>query len=164
MKVSKKLEELYGHKVRTRVCGVCFQNDSLLVVKHRGLGENGVLWTPPGGGVQYGDTLENNLIREFQEETGLAIQVVRFLFVYEYIGPPLQTVELFFEVKAEQNSPVKGIDPEMSETDQIIDEVRFVSLRELGNFASGSLHFMLRGISKKEDLLHKSGLFKFEKN
>jgi len=164
MEISKNIEHLYGHKVRTRVCGVCFHNDSLLLVKHRGLGENGILWTPPGGGVQYGDTLENNLIREFREETGLNIAIVRFLFVYEYLGPPLQTIELFFEVKAEHKSPVKGTDPEMSETDQIIDEVRFVSLRELGNFASGSLHYMLRGLSKKEDLLHKSGLFKFEKN
>ena len=92
MDVSEEVERLYGHKVRTRVCGICFTDDKLLLIKHLGLTSSGFLWAPPGGGVQYGTNLEANLIREFKEETGLSVKVVRFLFVYEYVGSPLQTI------------------------------------------------------------------------
>jgi len=164
MQVSKKVEELYGNKIRTRVCGVCFDGDAILLVKHHGLGKSGILWTPPGGGMQYGSSAGQNLIREFKEETGLDVAVERFLFVYEYIGQPLQTVELFFEVKITGGTLCRGYDPEMSPDDQIIDEVRFVSLAELAKFVPDTVHFMLQGLSKKEALIHKSGLFIFEKN
>jgi 8-oxo-dGTP diphosphatase len=164
MDVSQEVERLYGHEVRTRVCGICFSEDKLLLIKHLGLTSAGFLWAPPGGGVQYGTNLETNLIREFKEETGLYIEVVRFLFVYEYVGPPLQTIELFFEVRPTGGDLCRGADPEMSDSQQIIDEVRFVSLKELNDFAPESLHHMLRGVHSTEDLLRKTGFFKFEKN
>ncbi|CAD5280849.1 MULTISPECIES: NUDIX domain-containing protein [unclassified Imperialibacter] len=164
MDVSQEVERLYGHEVRTRVCGICFREDKLLLIKHLGLTSAGFLWAPPGGGVQYGTNLETNLIREFKEETGLYIEVVRFLFVYEYVGPPLQTIELFFEVRPTGGDLCRGVDPEMSDSQQIIDEVRFVSLKELNDFAPESLHHMLKGVHSKEDLLRKTGFFKFEKN
>ncbi len=164
MEVSKQIENLYGNRLRLRACGVCVEEDKLLLVRHTGLGTNGYLWAPPGGGVEYGSNVEENLIREFREETGLHIKIENFLFVYEYLHPPLHTVELFFEVSATGGTLMVGKDPEMSDSAQIIEGVRFVSFRELSNFASGSLHQMLRGISHKDDLLRKSGLFKFEKN
>jgi 8-oxo-dGTP diphosphatase len=164
MEVSREVGALYGNKVRPRVCGLCFDGDTVLLIKHLGLSAAGFLWAPPGGGVQYGTDLEANLIREFKEETGLDIEIVRFLFVYEYIGAPLQTIELFFEVKARGGELKIGSDPEMSDSEQIINDVRFVPFGELGNFDPQSLHHMLKGVHNKEQLLRKSGLFKFEKN
>ncbi|MDZ7756151.1 NUDIX domain-containing protein [Rhodohalobacter sp.] len=34
---------------------------------------NSCVWLPPGGEVNFGETLEEALIREFQEETGLRV-------------------------------------------------------------------------------------------
>lgn len=164
MIVSEEIAKLYGHQVRTRVCGVLIQNGAILLVKHLGLSKAGFLWTPPGGGVQYGMNSEANLIREFKEETGLHVKNERFLFVYEYLGAPLQTIELFYEVSLTGGDLIKGKDPEMPDSQQIIDEVRFVSFEELGRFDPESIHYMLHGVSDAEHLLHKTGLFKFEKN
>lgn len=164
MEVSGEIAKLYGHRVRTRVCGILIHNNSILLVKHLGLSKAGFLWTPPGGGVQYGTDSGANLIREFKEETGLHVKVERFLFVYEYLGAPLQTIELFYEVALTGGGLVKGKDPEMPDSQQIIDEVRFVSFEELGQFDPESIHYMLQGVSTTDDLLRKTGLFKFEKN
>ncbi|MET8683633.1 NUDIX domain-containing protein [Streptomyces sp. NPDC004732] len=41
----------------------------------------------PGGGQKPGETLEEAVIREVREETGLDVDVVRLLWVREYIGP-----------------------------------------------------------------------------
>lgn len=114
--------------------------------------------------MQYGMNSEANLVREFEEETGLHVKVERFLFVYEYLGAPLQTIELFYEVSMTGGDLIKGKDPEMPDSQQIIDEVRFVSFEELGRFEPESIHYMLHRVFDAEDLLHKTGLFKFEKN
>lgn len=162
--MSRDIESTYGHRVRPRVCGICIQNDSILLVKHSGLTASGYLWAPPGGGVQYGTSLEENLVREFLEETGLHVKILRFLFTYEHFHPPLQTIELFFEVCPVAGKLTKGSDPEMGDSQQIIDEVRFVSFKELSKFAPESVHYMLRNVSGSGDVLRKNGLFKFEKN
>lgn len=41
-------------------------------------------WTFPGGGVNEGETLEQAVVREVKEETGLDVKVVRFLFEENY--------------------------------------------------------------------------------
>lgn len=43
--------------------------------------DNG-LWCLPGGGVDPGESVEETIIREVQEETGLTIRVVRLVGVY----------------------------------------------------------------------------------
>lgn len=164
MKPDKRIAELYGNRLRLRVCGFCFAGDSLLLVRHRGLGEAGQLWAPPGGGAEFGLSIEESLKKEFVEETGLQIAVRDFLFAFEYLSPPLHTVELFFEVEQTGGKLQPGYDPEMPPANQIIEEVRFVSFRELRNFAPGTLHHLLKDISSREDLVRRSGLFKFEKN
>lgn len=42
----------------------------------------------PGGGVKWGESLEDTLQREIDEETGMAIQDIRFFRPYEIIRPP----------------------------------------------------------------------------
>ena len=38
-------------------------------------------WGLPGGSLEYGETAEESLLREMQEETNLSIEIERFLFV-----------------------------------------------------------------------------------
>jgi 8-oxo-dGTP diphosphatase len=129
--LNEQIIRTFGKKLRIRVCGICVEDGKILLVKHHALGEKGVFWAPPGGGMMYGTSAEENLRREFREETGLLIRVEEFLFVHEFLDPPLHAVELFFKVRVIGGSLITGLDPEMSDTEQIIREVQFVPFEEI---------------------------------
>ncbi|NJL14869.1 MAG: NUDIX hydrolase [Microscillaceae bacterium] len=147
----------FGHRLRIRVSGICLQEGKILLVKHRYLGQNGFLWAPPGGGMQYGQSATENLQREFEEETGLQIRVGNFLFVNEFLVPPLHAVELFFEVYLTGGVLKKGIDPEMPADRQIIEEVAYRSEAELRRENPLNLHQVFRNIDKLSLILEKNG-------
>ncbi|MCC5945784.1 MAG: NUDIX hydrolase [Bernardetiaceae bacterium] len=126
----------YGHRLRLRVCGLCFYQNKLLLIKHLGIGKGDYLWIPPGGGVQYGESSEVALKREFLEETGLSIEVLDFKFGFEIIRSPLHAVELFFDVRILEGELEKGKDPET--VFQTISEVAF--LDETAIFQELPLH------------------------
>ncbi len=154
------INQFYGHKLRIRVCGICIQNKRLLLVKHLGLGNNGYVWLPPGGGLNFGETAPSCLIREFREETGLHIHVKDFLFVYEFHEPPLHAIELFFAVAIEAGQVIKGKDPEMNDQQQIIDEVKFMSNAEIRKEKKDNLHHILSFCKHPNEILAMKGYFK----
>lgn len=160
--MEKKIIEKFGNRLRVRVCGILIENNSLLLVRHHYLGRGGILWVPPGGGMEFGTTAEDNLRREFLEETGLEVQIVRYLFLHEFLKPPLHAIELFFEVKRTGGKLIKGKDPEMKNEQQLIDRVEFINIEKLKDFSSLQMHQMLQNIRKKEDILKKEGYFKME--
>lgn len=124
MDINFEIVKAFGNRLRVRACGICMNNDKLLLIKHLNMSTIGYLWTPPGGGVSFGETVEECLIREFKEETGYDIKVGNFLFFYEYIEPPLHAIELFFSVEITGGDILIGKDPELLEN-QIIEEVKF---------------------------------------
>jgi 8-oxo-dGTP diphosphatase len=150
-----KISKLYGNKIRVRISGLCWRNNSLLLVNHRGL-TPGDFWAPPGGGLEFGETVKTGLVREFREETGLHVSVGRFLFAGEFIDDPLHSIELFFEVSAAPDgSLVKGQDPELP----IIEEVRFMTVPEIQNIPISSLHGIFRLVHSPQQLKTLSGFF-----
>ncbi|MFY0652208.1 MAG: NUDIX hydrolase [Cyclobacteriaceae bacterium] len=159
---SQEISKVYGNKLRVRVCGVLIEDDSILLVKHRGIGANGELLIPPGGGMEFGSSAEENLKREFKEETGLSIKVCDFLFISEFLDSELHAIELFFKVEHVSGSIAIGIDPEMSTEDQIINDVKMIKFSELLKMDQQCLHGMLRGHRTGLDLLNTRGFFKFE--
>lgn len=147
----------FGHRLRMRVSGICLLEGRILLVKHRYLGQNGYLWAPPGGGMQYGQSAAENLQREFEEETGLQIRVGNFLFVNEFLAPPLHAVELFFEVSLLGGVLKKGIDPEMPADKQIIEEAAYWNEADLRHENPRNLHQVFRNIDKLSLILKKNG-------
>ncbi|MFD2244661.1 NUDIX domain-containing protein [Pontibacter ruber] len=143
----------YTDKVRVRVCGICIEQNKLLLVRHQASVGNSMFWAPPGGGLNYGETVEDCLKREFLEETGLQIQVNRFLFVNEFLQEPLHAIELFFEVSTTGGSLLTGIDPEATEENQIIEQVQFLSLKEIQQVPKQDQHCMLHHLLSLDDLL-----------
>ncbi|MEX1238257.1 MAG: NUDIX hydrolase, partial [Cyclobacteriaceae bacterium] len=134
-----ELTNLYGNKVRVRVCGLCWQDGNLLMVNHQGLTQ-GDFWAPPGGGLAFAEPVQQCLQREFAEETGLKIRSGRFLFGCEFIKEPLHAIELYFEVAITGGTLQKGEDPECP----IIRDVRFMSPDELLKIPAASLHGIFR--------------------
>jgi ADP-ribose pyrophosphatase YjhB (NUDIX family) len=68
----------------------------------------------PGGFVDLYETAEEAVRREIQEETGLKIDNVRYLFslpnIYVYSGMDMHTLDLFFECKKEDLSGFRAAD------------------------------------------------------
>jgi 8-oxo-dGTP diphosphatase len=139
-KARQEVLRLYGNRLRLRVCGVCIQNDKILMLRHRGIGQTDTFWCPPGGGMQFGETTHTALIREFKEETGLDITVFNLLFINEFMQPPLHALELFFEVKKVGGQATVGFDPEMSAGQQIIQEMRWMTFEEIKTYPPNEVH------------------------
>lgn len=152
--MSPEIAERYGNKVRIRVCGLCWKGDALLMVKHNLDGSD--FWAPPGGGLEFGECIEDALEREFREETGLHVTPGKFLFGCEFIQAPLHAIELFFEVEIRAGELTNGNDPEL----QIIEKVRFLSPGEIQSIPGQHRHGIFNKIEDATILRQLSGFYK----
>ena len=63
-----------------RYQGAVIRDDELLLIKHHEHSTGHFYWVLPGGGIEPGESEEACVIRELFEETGLVVEVERFLF------------------------------------------------------------------------------------
>jgi 8-oxo-dGTP diphosphatase len=152
--MDEEVAKIYGNKVRVRACGLCWQGDRLLMVNHAAITATD-FWAPPGGGVEFGQSVSDTLKKEFREETGLDITPGAFLFGCEYIQSPIHAIELFYSVETDAGHLKKGYDPEI----QIIKDVRFLSAGEIGKIPPNELHGIFRLIGSPTDLTQLRGFF-----
>ncbi len=150
--------QTFGNKLRVRVCGLCLDDDRLLMINHKGI-KDGDFWAPPGGGLEFGETIENSLKREFAEETGLDVDIQDFRFICEFIHLPLHAIEMFFVVKNKKGILKKGFDPEMMDK-QIIQEVKFMSWEEITGLNPESRHGIFSMVTESSKILDLKGHFK----
>jgi 8-oxo-dGTP diphosphatase len=159
--LNNDIENLYGNRLRIRVCGILAENNKLLVVEHKNMGTNGFFISPPGGGLNIGEKIEDCLMREFLEETGLEISIGNFLFANEYLDMPLHAIELFFEVKKIKGELRLGNDPEMEAEKQILNKIYFSSYPEILAKGEGNIHQIFKHFSSLEEILNtKSEILK----
>lgn len=78
-----------------RTVGVLVRNNKILVQRDK----NGNEYALPGGHIKIGETLENGLIREYREETGVDINIKRLLWseecFWEYKGKQAHNIAFF---------------------------------------------------------------------
>lgn len=99
---------------RLAVRAVILHDDRLLLV-NAWPGQMSDLWCAPGGGVERGASLPDNLAREVAEETGLTVRVGQPLLVNEFHDPDhgFHQVEVFFRCTiADDRIPPGWADPE----------------------------------------------------
>jgi 8-oxo-dGTP diphosphatase len=157
--IKNDIHQLFGHKLRLRVSGICFEGESILLIKHIGVGKTPILWAPPGGGLNFGETVTECLKREFLEETGLEIEPQEFLFTNEYLEFPLHAIELFFKVKIVGGELRQGTDPEMPTESQIIKDIQFIPLRQIKDNSDESFHSLFKSFKSKADFEKNNGFY-----
>ncbi|MFL5730238.1 MAG: NUDIX domain-containing protein [Cytophagaceae bacterium] len=160
--MKSEIIKVFGNRLRVRVCGICIDEQGILLVKHHALGPKGVFWSPPGGGLEFGESAEESLKREFLEETGLQTEVTRFLFTHEFLQEPLHAIELFFEVRKTGGTLKTGSDPEMKDENQIIQEVKYVSPEDLKTFDPATLHNIFRLVAAPKEVVNLEGYILFK--
>jgi 8-oxo-dGTP diphosphatase len=137
------IDKTFGGKIRVRVCGVCELNGQYLLANHAGINRYGNFWCVPGGGLNFGESIENCLKREFLEETGLTIEVGDFLNVYEFIKAPLHAIELFYKVKITNGELKLGSDPETN--NEVLNEVKWMNINDMRKLSDTEIHqFFMR--------------------
>lgn len=161
--MSPEIPEIYANRLRLRVCGLCWQGEKLLMVNHRGL-TAGDFWSPPGGGIDFGETSAEALVRELKEETGIVVGPGKFQFVCEYIQSPqpdrqtrLHAVELFFTVDYLSGNVIKGTDPECGLENQIITDVKYMTLEEILAIPEDECHGIFKLVKTAADLKSLTG-------
>ncbi|RRD39944.1 NUDIX hydrolase [Leptotrichia sp. OH3620_COT-345] len=84
---------------RVRVAGVLIENEKILLIEHSKNEKK--YWLVPGGGVDWGESTAESLIREYKEETNLDIEVQSFLFLSETLAPDKKkhVINLYFKIK-----------------------------------------------------------------
>ena len=163
-KQEEEVSKLYGNKLRTRVSGICIKDEKILLVNHLGVNDQNEFWAPPGGGVEFGYCAEENLKREFLEETGLHISVERFLCINEFLGQPLHTIELFFLVSITDGKLTIGMEPEFKTKLNIIQNVEFKDWDWIQRNKGDKLHNLLNITNGIHALASFEGYFLQKKN
>ncbi|MEZ5725928.1 MAG: NUDIX hydrolase [Paracoccaceae bacterium] len=112
---------------RLAVRAAILRDDRLLVVNAYP-GQQSALWALPGGGVEPGQSLPENLLREVREETGLAIAVGAVILVNEFHDPAsgFHQVELIHRATLLGNADLVLDDPE-----GVVNRARWVTRAEL---------------------------------
>jgi 8-oxo-dGTP diphosphatase len=100
-------ERSYPKRPWLGVGGIVFQGDQVLLVKRGkepGLGQ----WSIPGGVVEVGETLTRAVQREMEEETGIQVEVLSLVEVFERILPDGQGGILYHYVLLDFLCSIKG--------------------------------------------------------
>ncbi|WP_436517226.1 NUDIX domain-containing protein [Ekhidna sp. To15] len=157
-----ELSNPFGGKVRVRVGGLLVENSKILLLKHQNIGPEGYLWSPPGGGVEFGESLHEALKKEFLEETNLNINVGEYLFTNEFIRKPYHAIELFFLVKRTSGTLKLGYDPELAENQQMLTDAKFFSAKEIETIPTAAIHNVFNTAGARHKITDLRGLFTFK--
>ena len=125
-----------------RVTGLLIENGKILLVNQKVSPNRS--WSLPGGRLEQGETLEQGIVRELFEETGLNVKVVKLLYICEKINvvsPLLHITFLLERVSGEIKLPTNEFD------ENPIHDVKFIDINELTNYGFSEL---FQDIVKKE--------------
>jgi 8-oxo-dGTP diphosphatase len=134
-------------QIIVRVNGVLIEHGQLLLVEQY-VSETRH-WAHPGGRPEPGEKLEQGLIREFKEETGLDISVGDLLYVTDRINKNNHVVAISFMVTKTGGKLGSGTGPEFATGK--IKSVKMVPINELNSlgFSTEYCNLVKSGFPKR---------------
>ena len=110
-------------------CRAIIMHDDRLLLVNAWPGRTSTLWCAPGGGVECGASLPDNLAREVHEETGLTVAVGAPCLVNEYHDPGsgFHQVEIFFRCTLTEGA----LSEDWRDPEGVVHTRRFVSRSEM---------------------------------
>lgn len=102
---SKCGKKYYSNPVPV-VAALVFKDGKLVIVSSK----NKNLWGLPGGYVETGESLEDAIVREVEEETGLRIRVTDFLASYPLMKNQTEMVFIVFIAEVLSGEPIASDD------------------------------------------------------
>jgi len=88
-----------------RPSGILIENGKILIVKQEVSERRN--WSLPGGALDYGETIEQCLVRELKEETGIEVKVGELLYVTDrFRSLKNHVVHITFLVERKGNQPL----------------------------------------------------------
>ena len=121
----------FSNRLRVRCCAIIVQDNSILLTKINAPTRPDPIWMPPGGGVELGETLENALYREIEEETGLQIEKKQLLWIHEFIEEPYHAIEFYFRCEITDGELKTGSDPELELDQQMLLDLAFIPFNQV---------------------------------
>lgn len=125
----------YKHRVRIRTGGLLIKDESILLVRIQSPVSGLPVWMPPGGGLEFGESLAECLEREFEEETGLVVITGELQFINQMIEPPFHAIEFYYLVSEIGGSLSLGTDPEHQVSSQLIKDIKWIPFKECPNLS-----------------------------
>ncbi len=120
-------------RIRIGVYGIAVDRSEVLLTQLSARDRDSGKWTLPGGGMDFGETPHETLIREFHEETGLVPTVGSVVDVISFLPrPELHVIQMIFEVEA------RG-EPQVVEIDGSTIDARWVPTAELASLPTVGL-------------------------
>lgn len=109
-----------------RVTGILIENGKILLVKQKVNEKRN--WSLPGGKLERGETLEQAIIREMKEETGLDVEILKLLYICDSSATDNTLLHITFLLNRKNGelslpSNVFEINP--------INDVKFIPVNEL---------------------------------
>lgn len=117
-----------------RVTGILVENENILLVNQKVSANRS--WSLPGGKLEQGETLEQGVVRELFEETGLKVRVIKLLYVCDKIDSAPQTLHVTFlleRVGGEIKLPTNEFD------ENPIYDVKMIDINKLTEYGFSKL-------------------------
>jgi len=113
-------------KIPRIISSVIIKKENKLLLIKEILEDKKEYWIFPGGGVDFGETIEDAAIREAKEEIGIDIEIKEFLGFKEAIYPKYDyhTIIFFFIAEPLNNN--------LSKSDKILD-TKYFTIEEINN-------------------------------
>lgn len=109
---------------RVRVAAIIIEGDDILLARHER--DDETYWVLPGGGVDFGESIGDALIRELKEEADLDIRLGHLIMVNDSVPPDKHRhiINLYFTAEIVGGKLKLGKDPRLA-------EMKFVPIAQL---------------------------------